>query len=72
LDWRTGTATRLEPIDSWRIELDPLDWDLRVLAPTLPRGLAVMGDPTRYAMAGDIRLATVEATASPFSARMSA
>ena len=31
-DWRTGIATHLEPADGWRIALDPLDWDLRVLA----------------------------------------
>ena len=59
-DWRAGTATRLEPEEGWRIALDPLDWDLRVLAPILPSGVAVFGDPTRYAMAGDARLATVE------------
>ena len=61
-DWRTGSATRLEPTDGWMIALDPLDWDLRVLAPILPCGVAVIGDPSRYAMAGDARLASVEAT----------
>jgi hypothetical protein len=61
-DWRTGAATRLEPTDGWRIALDPLDWDLRVLAPILDCGLAVFGDPSRYAMAGEARLASVEAT----------
>ena len=60
-DWRAGTATRLEPGDGWRIALDPLDWDLRLLAPVLPSGLAVIGDPTRYASAGGTRLASVEA-----------
>ncbi|MEY2461630.1 MAG: hypothetical protein QOG30_3460, partial [Acidimicrobiaceae bacterium] len=60
-DWRSGTATRLEPSDGWRVALDPLDWDLRVLAPILPGGFAVIGDPTRYATAGDTRLASVEA-----------
>jgi hypothetical protein len=59
-DWRAGTATRVEPNDGWRIALDPLEWDLRVLAPILPSGIAVFGDPTRYAMAGDARLAAVE------------
>jgi hypothetical protein len=62
-DWRTATATRLEPNDGWPIALDPLEWDLRVLAPILPAGIAVIGDPTRYATAGDARLGAVEATA---------
>jgi hypothetical protein len=61
-DWRTATATRLEPNGRWPIALDPLEWDLRVLAPILPAGIAVIGDPTRYATAGDARLASVEAT----------
>ncbi|MEY2431227.1 MAG: hypothetical protein QOC92_952, partial [Acidimicrobiaceae bacterium] len=60
--WRAGTARRLEPGDRWPITLDPLDWDLRVLAPILPSELAVVGDPTRYATAGDTRLAAIEAT----------
>jgi hypothetical protein len=59
-DWRAGTATRLEPDGGWPIALDPLEWDLRVLSPVLPGGLAVFGDPTRYAMAGDARLESVE------------
>jgi hypothetical protein len=59
-DWRKGTMSRLEPGDAWRIALDPLDWDLRVLAPILSGGLAVIGDPTRYATAGDSRLGSVE------------
>jgi hypothetical protein len=61
-DWRTGVATRLDPSGGWRLALEPLDWDLRVLAPVLPGGLAVIGDPTRYATAGDARLASVETT----------
>lgn len=60
-DWRTGTAARLEPTGAWTIALDPLDWDLRVLAPILPGGIAVIGDPTRYATAGNTRLADVAA-----------
>jgi hypothetical protein len=32
-----------------------------VLAPVLPGGIAVIGDPARYATAGDARLASVEA-----------
>lgn len=71
-DWRTGTATRLEPADGWRVALDPLEWDLRVFAPLLSCGIAVIGDPTRYATAGAARLGSVEApmkvSASPCSA----
>jgi hypothetical protein len=60
-DWSAGTAARLDPTDRWSIALDPLEWDLRVLAPILPSELAVIGDPTRYATAGDTRIAAVEA-----------
>jgi hypothetical protein len=58
-NWRTGTAERLEARGGWRGALDHLDWDYRVLAPILPNGLAVVGDPTRYATAGDSRLTAV-------------
>jgi hypothetical protein len=61
-DWRAGTATRIDPGGNWPIGLDPLDWDLRVLAPLLPSGVAVIGDPVRYATAGSTRLPAVETT----------
>jgi hypothetical protein len=59
-DWRSGTAARLDAGGAWEIALDPLEWDLRVLAPILPSGLAVFGDSSRYAMGGRTRLAAVE------------
>jgi hypothetical protein len=37
----------------WEVALDHLDWDLRVLAPIAACGLALIGDPTRYATVGD-------------------
>jgi hypothetical protein len=60
-NWRTGHAAPLAEGARWPISLDPLDWDYRVLAPVLPNALAVVGDPTRYATAGDTRIAGVEA-----------
>ena len=58
-DWRRRVAELVGPDGSWPISLDHLDWDLRVLAPVLGDGLAVIGDPTRYAAAGTARLAGI-------------
>jgi hypothetical protein len=58
-DWRQGRATVLAAGDSWQVDLEHLDWDLRVLAPIPRCGLALIGDPTRYATAGDTLFAEV-------------
>ncbi len=58
-DWRRGTAEILGRDDGWPVDLDHLDWDLRVLAPISSDGLAVIGDPSRYATAGTTRVADV-------------
>src|SRR5690606_26311698 len=55
-------AALLAPDDGFELALAPLDWDYRVLCPLLPGGLALVGDPDRYATAGDQRLAEVRAT----------
>jgi hypothetical protein len=60
-DWRGQVSSRLEPDDSWPVALGHLDWDLRVLAPILDCGLAVIGDPNRYATAGDRRITNLRA-----------
>lgn len=63
-DWRAGRATVLGADRAYRVQLDVLDWDLSVLAPVLPCGLALIGDTTRYATAGRARLGTIRADAS--------
>ena len=63
-DWRSGRAERLDPDAAFELELAPLDWDYRVLCPLLPGELAVLGDPTRYATAGDRRIAGIRSTPS--------
>lgn len=61
-DWRRGRGEPLAPDAGFDLELAPLGWDYRVLCPLLPAGLAVVGDPERYATAGDRRLSDVRAT----------
>lgn len=61
-DWRRRRAEVVAPGGGFDLALPPLDWDYRVLCPLLPGGLAVVGDPERYASAGDRRLAAVRAT----------
>jgi hypothetical protein len=60
-DWRAGSAQRLEPGASLEAQLAPADWRLYVLCPLLPGGLALVGDASRYATAGDRRLRGVRA-----------
>jgi hypothetical protein len=60
-DWRRGTCERLAG-DRLAFDLAPGDWDYRVLCPLLPAGIALLGDPLRYATAGDARLAEIRAT----------
>jgi hypothetical protein len=57
-DWRRGTVTVLPADGGYDVELDARDWDLRVLAPVLG-DVAVIGDPSLYACAGDARIADV-------------
>lgn len=58
-DWRRRRAQRVGPDHAFDLSLAPLDWDYRVLCPLLPGELAVIGDPDRYATAGDRRIAAV-------------
>ncbi len=58
-DWRRQTAELLEADGGWDIDLEPLDWDYRVIAPLVDDSIAVIGDPALYATAGDRRIAEV-------------
>ncbi len=55
-DWRSGDFARLDPDGGFDLELTPLDWDYRVLCPILPENVAVVGDTSLYATAGDRRV----------------
>src|SRR5690606_12326939 len=54
-DWRRGRGEPMAPDGGFELALAPRDWDHRVLCPLLPGELAVVGDATRYATAGDRR-----------------
>jgi len=58
-DWRRGAWNRLEHNGAWDLELSFQDWDYRVLCPILPGEIAVFGDVTKYATAGDRRIAHI-------------
>jgi hypothetical protein len=58
-DWRNRRVDVLSANGAYEIELEPAGWDYRVLAPMLPGGVAVIGDPDLYASAGDARIAAI-------------
>jgi hypothetical protein len=62
-DWRSGAVEKMTPRDAFELTLDPLAWDYRVLAPILPGDVAIVGDPSLYATAGDKRVAGIRSTA---------
>ncbi|HET8931555.1 MAG TPA: hypothetical protein VFN21_12920 [Acidimicrobiales bacterium] len=55
-DWREGTAARLAHDAIFDITLDREDWAYFVLAPVLEGDVAVFGDVTKFATAGDARI----------------
>ncbi len=59
-DWRRRSVRHLERDAELSFRLEPRGWDYRVLVPLLPGEVAVVGDPERYATAGDRRLGDVE------------
>jgi hypothetical protein len=61
-DWKTGAIRRLSAGASLGFALAPGEWSLTQIAPLLPAGLAVFGDPALYASAGDRRLRDLRAT----------
>ncbi|MEY2474920.1 MAG: hypothetical protein QOG87_235 [Actinomycetota bacterium] len=58
-DWRAGSAEVIEPGGGWDVALPAAGWDYRVLAP-LADGIAVIGDASLFAPAGDMRIADVD------------
>ena len=66
-DWRSGSFERGDPDGGLDFELAPSGWDLRVLCPWLPAGVAVFGDTRLYATAGDRRLAGLRPTENGFA-----
>ena len=58
-DWRKRRIDVMSADGAYDVELEPAGWDYRVLAPMLPGGVAVIGDPDLYACAGDARIAEV-------------
>ena len=60
-DWRSGRVDVMPADGAYDVALEPAGWDYRVLAPVLPGGIAVIGDPALYACAGDARIADVAA-----------
>jgi hypothetical protein len=55
-NWRTRSAERLSRAATIPVSLGQGDWSFFVLAPLLPSGLAVVGDITKFATAGDARV----------------
>jgi hypothetical protein len=60
-DWASGRCERVAAGEALRFSLAPRAWSLRVLCPLLPGELALVGDPTKYACAGDRRIRRVRA-----------
>lgn len=63
LDWRTGKVERLEPNDGWDLQLDPREYDFRVLAPLAHDEIAIFGDTRMFSTAGDRRIRDLRASA---------
>ena len=55
-DWRRGEAERIAADDPLTGRLEAGEWQLRVLCPVLPGEIAVFGDVSKYACAGDRRV----------------
>jgi hypothetical protein len=55
-DWASGRGERVAADGALSFSLAPRAFSLRVLCPLLPGGMALVGDPTRYACAGDRRI----------------
>jgi hypothetical protein len=62
-DWRSGAVRRLRSDASLAFALAPCEWSLQQIAPLLPAGLAIFGDPALYASAGDRRVRGLRAEA---------
>ncbi len=62
-DWRRQTWQRVAADGGWDVDLEHQGWDYRVLCPLLPGECAVFGDVSKYATAGDRRVAAISADA---------
>ena len=58
-DWTGGRCERVAPDAAMRFALAQHAWSLRVLCPLLPGELTLIGDPSKYACAGDRRVARI-------------
>jgi hypothetical protein len=58
-DWRSGRIEIVSSSATYETTLEAAAWDYRVAAPVLPGRIAVVGDPSLYASAGDTRVADV-------------
>jgi hypothetical protein len=58
-DWRKRTWERIAAHATWNVELEFLEWDYRVICPLLDGEVTVFGDVTKYASAGDQRIADI-------------
>jgi len=61
-DWRQRTCTQLAAGGAWSGSLSWQDWEYRVLCPVLDGEVAVIGDVSKYATAGDRRIAAIRVT----------
>jgi len=59
-DWASGRGERISPAGALAFSLAPHAFSLRVLCP-LVDGIALLGDPTKYACAGDRRIRRIRA-----------
>ena len=61
-DWRARTLRRTTVSDTLRCRLDWQEFAMHVVVPLTSRGLALIGDPARWATAGDRRIAGIRET----------
>lgn len=61
-DWRARTFSRMEPGGALTLDLGWQDFSYTVLCPVLRGGLVLFGDVSKYATAGDRRLARITET----------
>ena len=59
-DWASGRGERISPAGALAFSLAPHAFSLRVLCP-LVDGIVLLGDPTKYACAGDRRIRRIRA-----------
>ncbi len=63
-DWRARTVRHASATDTFACRLDWQEFSVQVIAPVGAAGLALIGDPARWATAGDQRITGLRETAS--------